>query len=795
MVSDSNDQPAPPPTDPGRPGASPQRAAGPRSPRLEGQSRVDSRPGLPPATRSFLTTWPGRLLVGGAAIRLCAWLLRAAGVHVAVFDAIGTLGSIAAIAGLVYLAYKGVIHGTRRLLWRVRRKLIVSYIFVGVVPVLLLVAFFLLSLLLVFFNVSSYLVARSIRSVSDDAKFLAETTATDLAKVGLREADAILEQRQRTIAQRYPNASVSLVPTLPEPCGGSVLTSGRDQTDEDASQPGEPATPAGPGRTTPIAVGPWTHLEPPKVLPSWVSCSGFGGLIAVELPGASTGAAGTRPIGLVIRAAALPEAARRTFAIVVDIPLDGSLASAIHDQTSVKLGQISSVPYNDPGIRPVVDRAPNASALLLKSEANASGKRRIPWVALLEWVDWKTGLTETATVNIDVNIADIYDRLSAAQGRMGAYNLWTAFLALLVVLAFLFFIIEIVALIMGLILAKSITGSVHQLFTGTERVRRGDFTHKIAVKARDQLGELAESFNSMTASIEDLLRQAEEKKRLEEELRIARAIQMSLLPRGQLAMPGVSITAMCVPAREVGGDYYDLLPLDGGRLGVLVADVAGKGTSAALYMAELKGVILSLSRIHQSPRQLLIEANRIIASNLDSRSFITMTYAVVDVQARTMTYARAGHTPLIYRPGNGDGSAPAEVKVLVPDGLVLGLQMGDGGALFERLLKEDTIAFRPGDLFVFFTDGVTEAMNDRSDCFGEGRLGEILGEHGDLPSEELRERILREISAFVGSAPQHDDMTMILLRIEAAAAGAVQGVGAVLAAQAAVTPLPRLRSE
>src|SRR5207248_8532286 len=135
------------------------------------------------------------------------------------------------------------------------------------------------------------------------------------------------------------------------------------------------------------------------------------------------------------------------------------------------------------------------------------------------------------------------------------------------------------------------------------------------------------SFNSMTASIEDLLIQAAEKKRLEEELPIANEIQMSLLPQGPLHMAGLSVTALCEPAREVGGDYYDFLPLDEHRLGILIADVSGKGTSAALYMAELKGLMLSLSQLHTSPRQLLIDANRILSNHLDSRSFITMTYA------------------------------------------------------------------------------------------------------------------------------------------------------------------------
>ncbi len=316
--------------------------------------------------------------------------------------------------------------------------------------------------------------------------------------------------------------------------------------------------------------------------------------------------------------------------------------------------------------------------------------------------------------------------------------------------------------IAGLALAKSLTGSVHELFAGTERVRQGDFTHKIAVQTEDQLGELAGSFNSMTASIEDLLRQAAEKKRLEEELRIAHEIQMSLLPQGPLKMEGLSVSALCVPAREVGGDYYDFLPLDDHRVGIIIADVAGKGTSAALYMAELKGLMLSLSQLHSSPRALLVDANRIIAQHLDARSFITMTYAIVDLKARTMTYARAGHTPLIYVPGC---AGPRTAQILAPDGMVVGLKL-DNGEMFERLLHEETIPLHPGDLCLFFTDGITEAMNARDDLFGETRLGQFVERHADLPSEELRERVLREIKAFVGDAPQHDDMTMILLRVD-----------------------------
>jgi serine phosphatase RsbU (regulator of sigma subunit) len=223
------------------------------------------------------------------------------------------------------------------------------------------------------------------------------------------------------------------------------------------------------------------------------------------------------------------------------------------------------------------------------------------------------------------------------------------------------------------------------------------------------------------------------------------------------------LTAHCEPAREVGGDYYDYLRIDGDRLGILIADVSGKGTSAALYMAELKGLVLSLSQIYQSPRQLLIEANRILAANLDSRSFITITYAMIDLKNRVMTYARAGHTPLIYLPGNGAGGGRAQV--LIPNGMVVGLRIDGAAAKFNELLEEQQINLTTGDVIVFYTDGITEAMNQASDLFGESRLGRIIEEHGHLESGELRERILREIEAFVGTADQHDDMTMILMKV------------------------------
>jgi serine phosphatase RsbU (regulator of sigma subunit) len=321
-----------------------------------------------------------------------------------------------------------------------------------------------------------------------------------------------------------------------------------------------------------------------------------------------------------------------------------------------------------------------------------------------------------------------------------------------------FLVVYGVALVLGVLLARSITRSVHALSLGTVRLQQGDFGHRIAAQSRDQLGELAESFNHMSRGIQDLLRERGEKERLEEELRIARQIQMSLLPaQGTVTVPGLRVAGLCIPAAEVGGDYYDLLPISDTRLGVLVADVSGKGTSAALYMAELKGLVLSLSRIYASPAKLLVEANRILAESMDRHSFITMTYAVLDTAEATMRYARAGHNPMIHL-----DAQTGRTHVLSPAGLGLGI---DRGPRFEAILEEAVIPLRRDDVFLFFTDGLSEAMNGKSELFGEGRLRNIIESAEGRETDEIKDEILAEIRSFVGTSAPHDDMTLVVLKV------------------------------
>jgi phosphoserine phosphatase RsbU/P len=682
----------------------------------------------PSAADLLLRSRAGLLFIAAAIVKLLVAIVRQIVTSPpAVVELVSGAATLGLIGSLCYFMWRLFVLAKRRLLWRVRRKLILSYLFIGAVPALLLVSFFLLSANFVSMNISAYLFKDAYDGVVEDIKLTAQSAAAQIAE-DPSTAREVLQRIQTTVAQRYPRVAMALVP------GGGAEAS--------------------------ATAGRWDDRRPPRVLPSWLKPEGFSGTAAVP---------GDEPdeLQLVIRAVH-PSAGDVGWA-VVDLPVDDFLMDSLRDTTGVK------------GITPRFSDSQSIKASVLipissqQADPTASSTFFGNSVAFLDTLIWTSGADRGATVSTRYDVSDLWSRLASVQSRRVQFvgkTLDQVFLMMLGLVAVLFLIIQGVALLMGLALARSITSSIHELFAGTERVRQGDFTHRIRVYTKDQLGELAESFNQMTGSIEGLLQTAAEKKRLEEELRIARQIQMSLLPRGPLDYSGIGVTALCVPAREVGGDYYDFFHLPGDRLGILIADVAGKGTSAALYMAELKGLMLALSQSIASPSALLREVNRIISENLDSRSFITMTYAVLDRPRLTMTYCRAGHTPLIYLPGPSS-AASAGVKTLTPDGMVVGLRIPGASEKFDELLVEDCIDLSVGDVVVFYTDGITEAMNPQSDLFGEGRLGRIVEEHGHLDSTELRERILREIESFVGGADQHDDMTMILLKVEEAFVEAV----------------------
>ena len=695
----------------------------------------------------FAASTPGRTIVVALGVRA---LIALSGGTAGWLRFLDTAATVALVAALGYLLVRMLNRLQQHFLWRVRRKLVLSYVLIGFVPILLSVVFFLVSGAVLLSAVSSSLVQLSFSNVMEDANELAAMTAVDLGDlVEPVEVRSVLADRVRAVQERYPGASLAV----------SWKQAGRDRV---------------------AGAGPWRHVSGDLQFPAWLGAPPDAGGPG-DVPG--VGGLADAPDGLLPDAGELVVTRGRAgwtvvargverfdedgpaYAVVADLPIAGEVARRMQASRGVTLTDFSVTPAaGGAGAGPAGADADPADAVFepLRFSFGApppDAAFTLPLVARVDLLEWSTGRRGRGEVGFSVHPEVFYRQL--AQGSDA--SLASGFLVLLTFIGVTFLTIEAAAMVMGFALAGSITGAVHELFTGTERVRAGDFAHRIRVETEDQLGELAESFNAMTGSVADLLTQAEEKRRLEEELRIARDIQMSLLPEGPASVPGLAVAAACRPAREVGGDYYDFVKLDGHRLGVLVADVSGKGTSAAFYMAELKGVVLSLSRFHQSPRELLIEVNRILAASLDARTFVTMTYAVVDLAARRLTYARAGHTPLVHVPRSAAGTPAA--RVLAPDGLVAGLQFDDGGAKFAELLEESSFPIETGDLVALFTDGVTEAMNVDSDLFGEERLCRTLAEQVDLPFNELKQRILGDVEAFAGAAEQHDDMTIVLLRV------------------------------
>lgn len=678
----------------------------------------------------LLRTLPGKLFVLSSIPLVVLLVVRefvALPDLVEVFRKVLSLAFIASILTMVALVIRQHRH---RLLWRVRRKLLVSYVLLGFVPVTLVAAFMLFSSIVLYTYVSAYVFQQGMTAMEDAAHRSAEMVAQEIGATPQAAPLALDREYGRRVFQ-FPEMSIALVPV-----GSAASTR----------------------EATIVTAGPWRYLSPPPVVPTWITVArDYRGFVAVSTSGAT-------PADLLVVRAAVPLANGRAF-VVVDLPIDQKVRDDVHARTGMQIGAMT---VSDGHADAVPESGkPQAVPLPLtpaQSELTTTSAFR-QTVAFLNYNEWATRAPRTVSLRVEAPVADLYGRLVAAQSGQGGLGAgpdpWASFLDVLLAIGVLFLVIQASALIVGAFFARQITSAVHDLFAGTERVQQGDFAHRIPIRTRDQLGDLADSFNRMSASIEHLLHVQREKQRLDDELRIARHIQQSLLPVQPPAIAGLDVSAVCEPAREVGGDYYDFFDLGPRQLGVLMADVSGKGTSAALYMAELKGMMLSLTRSARSPRQLLVEANHLLAAHLDNRSFITMTYAIIDLEAGTLTCARAGHTPVLVVAGG-------TTHVVSPEGMVVGLRLPGASELFETLLEEHTRPIHVGDVIVLYTDGITEAMNSAGDLFGDAALASALEDRADADAAALRDAVLGDVRAFVGPAEQHDDMTMVILRVTGA---------------------------
>jgi len=247
-----------------------------------------------------------------------------------------------------------------------------------------------------------------------------------------------------------------------------------------------------------------------------------------------------------------------------------------------------------------------------------------------------------------------------------------------------------------------------------------------------------------------------ERERLKKELEIAAKVQLSLLPKEEPKIPGYEISAISIPAIEAGGDYFDFVKLSGNKLGIAIGDVSGKGVGAAIYMTLTKGILQAHAEEDVSPKNVLGKVNRLLYKTIEKNSFVSMFYAILDTNNNHIIYSRAGHNPGILCSESG-----GKTKLLFSKGMALGLEEG---SVFSSTLLEEEIVLNNGDIFVLYTDGFTEAMNEKHELYGEERLIKLIENNRNISAKDLLNLILKEVKKFVDNYPQHDDMTLVILK-------------------------------
>ena len=468
-------------------------------------------PAPPPAPFFPFRTLPGRLLLLSGVSLVAVWLLAQVTTVPPLVEAFRKVASLAVRVSILWLAVLVLVRYRQQFLWRVRRKLILSYVFLGFVPVVLVVVFASVAAVILHGNTAAYLFNEGLEDIKAEVHQVALSAAAEIGASPVMSEVVVAGQYKRLVT-RFRGLSLAVVPVA-----------------------------AAPGATRPMAeAGAWRHLSaPPAHVPNWAKQKDFIGLLAMVFNGATS----TEGKRLLIRASV--PLADGSHVVVVDLPVDIDIAARLDDQTGARLRGIELNQYAGDQARtaqPLQGRAP-AVPDADDDETGLGGftlLRRT--VMFLDFTDWDSGIAGRVSVSLDAPMGRLVNHLSEAQGVQLRGS--TLFLVL-VVLGALLLTVQGVALFFGAGLGHQITSAIHELFVGTERVQQGDFTHRIKIDSKDQLGDLAESFNRMSASIEHLLHVQREKQRLDDELRIARDIQQSLLPE---APPSFSARAQASPA-------------------------------------------------------------------------------------------------------------------------------------------------------------------------------------------------------------------------------------------------------
>ena len=679
---------------------------------LQRQSRWDK--GLLVLLALYLFLWPLEPIVPG--VRAIREILQAA---------IYILGSIAVVRYVV----KGIGILIGKFLWRVRRRMAAVYLFVGFIPLTLAVTLSGLGMALLFGPLAAYMVTSKMEQRTAElhaaaASFGWEIRATEPAlrrEAGLR----FIQDAQ----ERFP---------------GIVL---RVETPEGAV----------------AGFPPWLLEEkPPADIEQYQGVVRRGGDLFV---------------------AAHAQYAPGALSVLLMVPLTGEyLADLLPglgvverfdlDAALQSLREIERASREDEGephakeqqrreqlLRRAGRRFAEAGGLggeeaLLPPQAHAFDLP-IRWPAQVPVLYWSSGESQLETVFA------LRSRYSAVAGLLFSNQSMQIAQAVRIagyVLLGLFGGAVVISLIVAVSLTRTMTRTVHELYKGTERVNRSDFSHRIHVRGNDQLSDLSRSFNTMTESIERLIEESREHERLQSELEIAREVQVRMFPREAPKLSTLEVLGVCRPAQVVSGDFYDYIQLSPSRIALAFGDVSGKGISAALVMATLHSIVrtqLSLlarsnGEFALSTAELVARTNRQLHTDTSDDKFATLFFAGYDERENLLSYSNAGHLPpLLIRGG--------EIQQLEVTGMV-------AGAFPESTYESQQLELQPGDTLVAFTDGLTEPENAYEEGFGEERFREAILRHCDLPTREMIAAVMQEVTDWTGESSLQDDMTMLVAK-------------------------------
>lgn len=625
-----------------------------------------------------------------------------------VIQDLGVLGLAVSLCYYVGIGGKWLL---RKVFWKVRNRIIVAFAFAGIFPVLLLAAIAFSVIGLILMRVAGFFLEAEMREVS-----------TQIERVGTSISRQYLEQRRAGENAAALLSGVAEARLRDVPVGYEKLRievhSREDSAQEVSELPRFSVVNELSRRSTGV---PSLGAD----APSWLE-DGFADLTL---------------IGEELRFTRVVEI-ESGLRIVLLLPFDEAIATMIRDRTSMEVLITDQNPSTmTEGFLSVFSDFRERQALLA-----------LNWSHVFRPVEWETGAPspEPWLVLISMPPQTLLLQFFAKSASV--------LLTFIVILAGGLVLVELISFAVGIFIARRVTGSIHDIYAGTERIQAGDFSFRIPSRNKDQLDAMANSFNEMSSSITDLMEQVSLREALEKELEIAKEVQAQLFPPSLPEVGGLEIAASCHAARQVSGDYYDFLSRKGRGLDVVVGDISGKGISAALLMASTQATIRSglmdgggdgdqPSRM----ARVVKEVNKQLYRRSSPELYSTLVLAHYDSESRLLSYCNAGHhPPLVFSNGS--------VSSLTIGGTVVGLFENwnyDGGQ--HQLQK--------GDLVVFFTDGVVEAADPEGEQLGTERVVETVSSNTFLTADDIQSLILEQVFAWSKGMEQGDDITVVCLKV------------------------------